>query len=89
MNSTATKALAVTGQVLKYTMLTFAWLVQYCFYIPFIGLPFALLRKGGKAAMVILACTFIGLPIVILYLLLRNRPEPKEHRSMWKPWGIK
>jgi len=88
MNPHAQTALNVAKGVGKYTLLVFAWFVQYTMYVPFVAFPLWLLRVGGKLALIILALSVVGLPIVIVWLLLRGRPEPKQRRNPLRPWGI-
>lgn len=79
---------ATLAAVAKWTGLSLLWVVQYVLYIPFVGFPLWLLRVGGKVVIILLACSIIGWPILLIWLVFfRNQPA-KERRSMWTPWGL-
>lgn len=81
-------AIRITLTVLKWFGLVCAWTVQYGAWIWFVSIPLWLLRKGGKIVLILLVLSVVGWPVVIVYLIMRGSPEPRHHRSMWRPWFI-
>ena len=76
-------------QVLRITGLLFAWMVQYCLFVPCVygWRMIAAAFKLGALGLLLLCIPVLGW--VVLAVMLVGRPGSAHRSNIWRPWGLR
>lgn len=80
----------VLGKIAKYSALSFAWVVQYLFWVPLVifGRLCVGAMKLGLLGFFLLCIPIIGWAIIAVKVF--SGPSPRRPGpSIWKPWGTR